>query len=190
MSEHNDTELLLALLSSLIKGPSLPHNVMLEALIDAGGDVNLAADKLNETNGSFKIAGVKRKRPSKLDTWLVNKKVAKEEVSAHEDEDCANLVNMRAVDEHLAVEQSPGGSSKKSPWSSNKDSVPLMTILRQAPTENKGVPKLLPRTLATPLLVSQNTPCTLHPSILPPKLACRLFYAMLREASSWKRNKW
>jgi hypothetical protein len=45
-------------------------------------------------------------------------------------------------------------------------------------------------TLTNPSMVAQHTPCTMHLSILPPKLACKLFYAMLDLSQSWKRNKW
>ncbi|PVG02855.1 hypothetical protein CPB86DRAFT_696550 [Serendipita vermifera] len=65
-----------------------------------------------------------------------------------------------------------------------------MSILKQAPSAPKEPPKFPPLTLSNPPMVSQHTPCTLHHTILPPKLACKLFYAMLREATSWSRNKW
>ncbi|KZV75760.1 hypothetical protein PENSPDRAFT_673654 [Peniophora sp. CONT] len=47
-----------------------------------------------------------------------------------------------------------------------------------------------PLTLSTPALVAQHTPCTLHPSILPPKLASDVFHTMLAESKDWTRNKW
>jgi hypothetical protein len=39
-------------------------------------------------------------------------------------------------------------------------------------------------------MVAEHTPCTLHPSLLPPELACKLFYAMLDASRQWSRNKW
>ncbi|EMD38356.1 hypothetical protein CERSUDRAFT_49567 [Gelatoporia subvermispora B] len=51
-------------------------------------------------------------------------------------------------------------------------------------------PRFPPLTLATPTLIAQHTPCTLHTSVLPAELACRLFYAMLAESQNWQRNKW
>ncbi|KAI0363466.1 hypothetical protein BV20DRAFT_958179 [Pilatotrama ljubarskyi] len=39
-------------------------------------------------------------------------------------------------------------------------------------------------------MVAEHTPCTLHHSILPPELACRLYYIMLYASRDWKRNKW
>jgi len=49
---------------------------------------------------------------------------------------------------------------------------------------------LPPLLLSTPDSVAQNTPCTFHLSVLPPELACKLFYTMLSASRSWKRNKW
>ncbi|KAL6305386.1 hypothetical protein BKA93DRAFT_731412 [Sparassis latifolia] len=68
-----------------------------------------------------------------------------------------------------------------------------MNILRHPNSSNSSKPvppKFPPLTLGTPVLVSDHTPCTLHPSILPSELACRLFYTMMNESRDWKRNKW
>ncbi|KAJ6606500.1 hypothetical protein DFH09DRAFT_1242020 [Mycena vulgaris] len=64
-----------------------------------------------------------------------------------------------------------------------------MTVLRQ-PKIEKAVPKLPPLTLSTPALLTEHTPCTLHPSVLPSELACRLFYSMIDASRGWQRNKW
>ncbi|KAF9567595.1 hypothetical protein CPC08DRAFT_626671 [Agrocybe pediades] len=64
-----------------------------------------------------------------------------------------------------------------------------MSLLRPPPA-NVSLPRLAPMTLSTPELVAQHTPCTLHHSVLPPELACRLFYTMMDESKTWKRNKW
>lgn len=62
----------------------------------------------------------------------------------------------------------------------------------RAPTEadKPSKARLAPLTLATPALVAQHTPCTLHYSVLPPELACDLFYTMVAAAKGWSRNKW
>ncbi|KAH9951945.1 hypothetical protein B0H21DRAFT_775539 [Amylocystis lapponica] len=69
-----------------------------------------------------------------------------------------------------------------------------MSILRPPNSKESAKPAppraLPPLTLATPSLVSQHTPCTLHASILPPELACRLFHIMLRLSEDWNKNKW
>ncbi|PCH38134.1 hypothetical protein WOLCODRAFT_130701 [Wolfiporia cocos MD-104 SS10] len=65
-------------------------------------------------------------------------------------------------------------------------------MLRQ-PNSSKSAsrpPRFPPLTLATPSLVKQHTPCTLHHSILPPELACRLFYTMLDASKGWQKNRW
>ena len=49
---------------------------------------------------------------------------------------------------------------------------------------------LPPLLLSTPDSVAQNTPCTLHLSVLPPELAGKLFYTMLSASRGWKKNKW
>ncbi|KAH6918727.1 hypothetical protein BKA70DRAFT_1089537 [Coprinopsis sp. MPI-PUGE-AT-0042] len=67
-----------------------------------------------------------------------------------------------------------------------------MRVLQPPPSSPKKsiAAKLPPLTLATPALVAQHTPCTLHHSVLPPELACELFYAMVDLAKDWKPNKW
>ncbi|KAJ7684633.1 hypothetical protein DFH06DRAFT_1264123 [Mycena polygramma] len=65
-----------------------------------------------------------------------------------------------------------------------------MTVLQQPAKTEKVVPKLPPLMLFTPALVAEHTPCSLHPSVLPPELACRLFYAMMDASRQWSRNKW
>ncbi|TDL24698.1 hypothetical protein BD410DRAFT_718467 [Rickenella mellea] len=65
-----------------------------------------------------------------------------------------------------------------------------MSILKPPPPTSPQIARLPPLTLSTSALVAQHTPCTLHTSILPPDLACRLFYAMIDESHRWERNKW
>ncbi|EIM90173.1 uncharacterized protein STEHIDRAFT_51354 [Stereum hirsutum FP-91666 SS1] len=65
-----------------------------------------------------------------------------------------------------------------------------MDVLHPPPSAGPSVSRLPPLTLSNPSMVKEHTPCTLHPSVLPPELACRLFYTMLAEARDWKRNKW
>jgi len=38
-------------------------------------------------------------------------------------------------------------------------------------------------------MVAKHTTCTLHPQVLPPELAIRLFETMLNEAETWDRNR-
>ncbi|KAG8891221.1 hypothetical protein FRB99_003767 [Tulasnella sp. 403] len=66
-----------------------------------------------------------------------------------------------------------------------------MEILRPPPPSPAIAPKLPPLTLGTRSLIEEHTPTTLHSSVLPPELACKLFYKMLDEAEAhWRRSKW
>ncbi|KAI0053846.1 hypothetical protein FA95DRAFT_1585597 [Auriscalpium vulgare] len=65
-----------------------------------------------------------------------------------------------------------------------------MDVLRAPESIKQSVPRPPPLTLANASMVALYTPCTLHQSILPPELACNLFYTMLDEARHWSRNKW
>ncbi|KAF8201617.1 hypothetical protein BJ912DRAFT_843410 [Pholiota molesta] len=67
-----------------------------------------------------------------------------------------------------------------------------MTILRQPPSPRKEklMPNLPPLMLSSPEMIARHTPCTMHLSVLPPELACQLFYTMVDASKEWKRNKW
>ena len=49
--------------------------------------------------------------------------------------------------------------------------------------------QLPPLTLGTPEMVAKHTACTLHPQVLPPELAIKLFETMINEAETWDRNR-
>lgn len=207
--QPEETELLLALLSSMIADSSLSHEILLGALADAGGDVEEAAKALNGTQqpGGSKPQ-FKRKRKHGLDGWITNKKrpgitsPARELVAPRDSRLGESSVSGYTAKTPICVDSGSEGDddttnngrlvspSKTKVSDETHARVSLMTILKQAPTRTKIAPKVLPRTLATPTLVAQYTPCTLHASILPPELACRLFYVMLGQATSWSRNKW
>ncbi|KAI0957421.1 hypothetical protein AcW1_005818 [Taiwanofungus camphoratus] len=98
---------------------------------------------------------------------------------------------------HSSLSEAPGTVTGSTTASPSKVKVvtndELMTMLRPPNSmgSSKSSPsKCPPLTLATPQLVAQHTPCTLHPSILPPELACRLFYTMLDASRNWQRNRW
>lgn len=199
---------MLALLSSMINDTSLSQEALLGALADAGGRVERAAKALNsrqEQSGS--TSHNKRKRAHDLDGWITNEKrpgatSPRKLATVPESKPDGSLISGYTplapicIDSDSDAEQGAQGggplvSSANTDQSSvGRTKVPLMTVLKQAPTSTKSAPKLVPRTLGTPELVAKHTPCTLHLSILPPELACRLFYAMLKEAASWTRNKW
>ncbi|RDB21303.1 Alpha-ketoglutarate-dependent dioxygenase alkB 3 [Hypsizygus marmoreus] len=171
MDDNHDTDTLLALVSSLLIIAPPDAVVMLDALIECNGDVAATAQLLNQAANSRK-----RKRTN-LDSWLLKSpnqkpvKIPTDSEHSKSDKDTAVPSSSRA--------------------SMNSQTMDLMPILRAPPSKkNTALPQLPPLLLSNPNLVAQNTPCTLHLSVLPPKLACRLFYAMLRASEGWQRNKW
>jgi hypothetical protein len=155
-----DTDTLLALVSSLLTEP-VPHtDVVLNALVQANGDAKTAVQLLNHRPKA------KKRKVANLDDWLAT--------------------------------NTPSGSSEHklitaSPLRKPKSSAPvnLMSVLRDPPSRSeKIVPQLRPLMLSNPIMVAENTPCTLHLSVLPQELACRLFYTMVHAARDWQRNKW
>ena len=222
--QPEETEVLLALLSSLINTSLISHEDLLGALADAEGNVHEAARVLNGAKSSqISKPRSKRKRKNGLDGWVTSKKrpgamsPRREPVPANRSVSSSLkpygsstpgfTVNEPIFldeddEEHQPLEDPMSSSTLVSAahLGIDEDGKPfdvtgvlptktLMSVLKQAPTE-KTRPKLPPRTLGTAALVAHYTPCTMHSSILPPELACRLFYAMLGEATSWSRNKW
>jgi hypothetical protein len=157
-----DTDTLLALLASLLPAPAPDHDKLLNALVEVNGNVEEAARRLSRPN-----RGPKRSRTAGLDDWLArgSTKVSRKE--------------RNTVDNIAHNDRSPA-----------KPVVDLMPFLRQPPSVPPTLPRLPPMTLSYPSLVAQNTSCTLHLSVLPPELACRLFYTMVDASQSWERNTW
>lgn len=172
------------LVASLLKpGDSFSQAEILDALVNCSGSVEDAAERLAQVASSSKGKRVsmpassrKRKRDTKLDAWL-------------------KPPSKGTSTEHLKVppQKVRRDEPKPKPLSSAsaKPVTDLMTILRPPPSsEKKGPPKFAPLMLSSPALVAEHTPCTLHHSILPPELACELFYTMLDASRAWQRNKW
>lgn len=163
----NDTDTLLALLASLLEY-TLPQDALLDALIHAKGDVLQAAAALSRDPPR----GQKRRR--NLDDWFksLTKKVPENENA------CNTTPRLR--------------SRRTSPLSQRR--VKSITDVLRAPIpEPRTDPhtiQLPPLTLADAGMVASHTPCTLHKSVLPPELACELYYSLLDKSSEWSRNKW
>ncbi|EKM55474.1 uncharacterized protein PHACADRAFT_184269 [Phanerochaete carnosa HHB-10118-sp] len=86
---------------------------------------------------------------------------------------------------------SPSNSPSKKPKTvTNDEFMALLRLPNSSDSKPSGPPKFPPLTLTTPDMVAKHTPCTMHLSVLPPELACRLFYSMIEESESWQRNKW
>jgi hypothetical protein len=179
-----DTDTLLAILSSLLD-PDAKHKAsdLLEALALHDGDVNKAAEAL-QSGASRRVEkravpGGKRKRQTgTMEDWLVLPQ------SSAADDESFTPRKIRVV--------SSGNQRESGMLSPTKPVVDLMSVLR-APEPTSGtraVPRVPHMTLSDASLVAQHTPCTLHTSVLPPELACRLFHIMLDKARSWDRNRW
>jgi hypothetical protein len=161
---------------------------VLETLVNCDGDVQAAVDKLVRS----KLLGVgrnrgsrKRKRAADLSEWL--QEPAR---NAPRTEHRVDPEKFCGTDERIApVEPGPRATTSASA-SKTKPPVDLMSVLCQPRSLGPVIPRLPPLTLTTPSLVASHIPCTLHHSILPPELACRLFYEMLDASREWKRNKW
>jgi hypothetical protein len=164
----DDTETLVATVASLLPKDcdSLSQGELINAIVESNGNVEDAVRLLSNTSRLSR----KRKRVD-LDSWL-KPPTKKTEIQGS---------------------PSPPGRKVEKPSSSSSLQEPanLMSFLRPPPSPQKAAaPQLPPLLLATPELVAKHTPCTLHLSVLPPELACQLFYTMIDLSKDWQRNKW
>jgi len=173
-----DTETLLALVSSLTTPPIPDSPVLLDALVQSNGDVEAAVVLINSNR-----TGRKRKLPVNLDGWL------KPQTSKHHSGRGDHDVNDDGKAKTASTSILAGTRPQSRQSSPSKPVVNLMSVLQQPPAGQNN-PRLPPLMLPTPALVAQHTPCTLHLSVLPPELACRLFHTMIDASKDWKRNKW
>ncbi|KAF8610603.1 hypothetical protein BDV93DRAFT_430572 [Ceratobasidium sp. AG-I] len=81
-------------------------------------------------------------------------------------------------------------SSSRAATTTESAPPPLLSVLRDDTPSIRKAQRLAPLRLTTPALVSQHTPLTIHSSILPMELSCRLYHAMIKASESWSRNKW
>ncbi len=164
--DEEDTDTLLALIaSSLNSNASFTQDEMMEALVNAGGNVEQATrwlKKLNmeAANGSSVHPSKRQKLYHTLDGWLGEAKPRsppKRASSGHESPNLASAIELPTRQSLL---------DEKSHISPKIDPPPLLSILR-APSSSKKKPVLPPLLLGTPVLVARHTPTTLHYSILP-----------------------
>ncbi|KAI0341749.1 hypothetical protein BDW22DRAFT_1358610 [Trametopsis cervina] len=211
---EEDTDTLMALVSSLLDQPVNDQSLLLDALAQSEGNVQHAADMLNKRGhgntgctdepqrhklGSPAVkTSTKRKRTIGLDKWLVSK----DGPMTNPDASCSPKKKSRiqrtpSPAPRLVESEFVQGSTRSSASPTKVKPVSqteFMSILRPPNSTERPAklapPKLPPLTLGTPALVEKHTPCTMHLSVLPPELACRLYYAMLDESENWQRNKW
>jgi hypothetical protein len=182
--DDTDTETLIALVSSILpqNDPPPSQNEIMDALILANGDVNAAAQSLNRTSRTGKPSSTGKRKRVDLDDWLNPRSQKSKAVSTNK--------------EKSPPPSYPTGLRNAEPMpttsTSFKPATDLMTILRQpsSPRKEKLMPNLPPLMLSSPEMIARHTPCTMHLSVLPPELACQLFYTMVDASKEWKRNKW
>lgn len=175
--DDTDTDLLLVLVRSLLSTPfaSLDQGVLLDALLEADGDVERAAAALerggagqgSSSTSSTGKTGHKRARSDQgpIESWLDDPKSKKKSV-----------VNS-STSSGLAT-------STSSPSTRNPPPRPNSSI-----SKAKAVIPLPPLLLATPKLLSDHLPCiAVPPSPLPPRLASALYCVLMDESASWTKN--
>jgi hypothetical protein len=203
-----DTETKLALVSSLLLqdlAPFVAESDILDALIRNGGNFEAAAKDINSSNNQSprtsknnERTSAKRKRLESLSDWLshspsgsTTKKLIRDDASIHVTPSRPDLEGASFQTTVANDELRTSSSTSRSPTSATSQ-VDLMSVLRQAPSSAKknAPPRLTPLMLSNPSMVAEHSPCTLHPSILPAELACKLFYTMIDESRTWSKNKW
>ena len=167
-----DTETLVAMVLSVLTVPQPETAVVLDALIQCNGDVQACADLITAKYNNGNSTSTKRKASADLASWLSSGSSKKPPSSKKRDRPTEKI-----------VVPTSSSSPAKSP-------VNLMDVLHQASASKTSVPRLPPLTLSNPTMVAQHTTCTQHLSILPPDLACKLFYYMMDLSRSWSRNRW
>lgn len=185
MADGADTDTLIAMVLSMLVVTHPGNDVILEALVECGGDARATADVINarsyKTRDATPTNSTKRKLASSdLNGWINPGTATSEKPpSTKKRKDVESPIKPQK----LTVPASSASTTAK-------PAVNLMQVLRSPPTSKSAVSRLPPLTLSNPSMVAEHTPCTLHTSILPPELACKLFYFMVDLSQSWKRNRW
>jgi len=199
---EDDTETLLVMLSSLLpeSHQNLDHESLLEALLECEGSVEEAVAKLisqpsysSAAGSSRSLTKKKRKRHVGLDDWLQKHPSTPKSPSKR-----VNSGDRSARTRSMSIpiednrHPSPSSSSLKVKGSGKPNSSGN-ALARLKPPSASAIPEvpaqLPPLTLGNPEMVAKHTACTLHPQVLPPELAIRLFETMLNEAETWERNR-
>lgn len=189
MDNDVDTELLLVSLISLLE-PDVPDTAsLLNALAESNGDVEAAARRLrSRPTPTDQSKNLKRKRHAgtDLDSWLSsvspNSKTHSKKKPSSEFQS-ENSKDAKTIKPTVLTKPCSAESSTKKPTN-------LMSVLKPPSAAKPGMQRHPPLTLSNPEMVAKHTPCTIHYNILPPELACELFYTMLDAAQGWSRNKW
>ena len=183
---EQDTEILLALLSSLLSVPVDDHSTLLNALVESDGNVERAAALLNSrvsANRPSSTNGLKRKRNTRLDSWLSTQSTSNTPKTRTKHETTPdNILPPSPSKRHVSTPPSSDPPEDQVPSTSSPRKVKAVTqqefmcLLRppnSTEPKTQGPPKFPPLTLTTPAMIAKHTPCTMHLSILPPELASR-----------------
>lgn len=197
---ENDTETLLVMLSSLLpeSQQNLHQESLLEALLECEGNVEEAAAKLVSQPSSSSVVSPsglstknKRKRHVGLDDWL-QKRPSTSRPPSKRVNSGDKSARVRSVSVPVDDDRHPSPSALKVKGSGKPNSTGN-ALARLKPPSTSTTPEvpvqLPPLTLGNSEMVAKHTACTLHPQVLPPELAVRLFETMLNEAERWDRNR-
>lgn len=176
-----DTETLLAILASLLDPPLPEQHVLLDALVLSNGAADLAAESLRKKHGSRSGSNSsqvvkKRSTTGVLDDWF------SPSIAGSSQPHKKSKISLPREKASCGRTTSPIPSvhrSQSKPPVPLKPLVPLTELLRPPPPTSPIIPRLAPLMLSNPAMVEKHTPCTLHLSVLPQELACRLFHAMV-----------
>ncbi|KAF9228641.1 hypothetical protein BS17DRAFT_202612 [Gyrodon lividus] len=186
-----DTETLIAMVLSLLTIPHPGQDLVLDTIIQCNGNVQAAAELIDARHVKDKppsAIGKRKAPPADLSNWLTP---SASRPSSSKPTSSVKKRDTTSKQHHATTSPRPiRDITHPSGDSPSKPTVDLMSVLRQPPPSKPSTLRLPPLTLSNPSMVAQYTPCTLHLSILPPELACKLFYTMVDLSQSWQRNKW
>ena len=187
-----DTETLIALVSSLLDGGPHDQGAILDALMEAEGDPEKAAHLLNtgitSERGASSSQIRKKGKGTSLVGWLNN---ARRDQNASSSAKHLKRVEKRrrsTSPESILRHSTAGATSAakkprsvrsstqsptKPPSMTNEQFKAIFHPQSSKDTKMNGPTKYPPLTLSTPEQVAAHVPCTMHASVLPPELACR-----------------
>ncbi|KAH9857040.1 hypothetical protein C2E23DRAFT_806344 [Lenzites betulinus] len=180
-----DTEIMLALLSSTLHPQEFEQSVLLDALANSNGDIEAAAQSLRSQPPR------KRRKldNTNLERWLIGSKP-----HTH------SAPSMALEREYHSISSGPSRAASQTrselrPAAVERSGLPSAPVSKveiepkdvSYSSLSVSVPRMRPLTLSTPELVAKHTPCTIHYSVLPPELACRLYHTLLCSNPDWQR---
>jgi hypothetical protein len=190
-----DDDAKIALLASLLEPATFPMNEYVDALRDARGDVQTAAEAM--LLPGIKRAG-KRKAGTSLESWLGNKRGGKAGPVGHANESPRigdRPVRREVSDVGHPVQKSPFkslASDQQSPSKPPADafSVLLRTPAPTIPAKVKAAPQPPVHLAFQTQIDAHELPLTLLRSPLSASFASALYLAMMQESEKWERNRW